>query len=86
MLLLPPTSSYKLLAKWQGTFVVTRQVGDLYHEARRTDRGDLRQIYHLNLLKRWNEVTWVELAEEDLVTEAALKAARSGPGEITPRC
>lgn len=42
------------------------------------DRGDSCQIYHLNVLKRWNEVTSVELAvsvsaEEDLGPEAAVK-------------
>ncbi len=42
------------------------------------DRGDACQIYHLNLLKRWNEGTSVGLAavvsnEDDLGPEAALK-------------
>ncbi len=52
VLVLLPTSSSKLLAKWQGPFVVTQRVGDLDYEVRRTDRGDSCQIYHLNLLKR----------------------------------
>ncbi len=43
------------------------------------DRGDSHQIYHLNLLKCWQEETSVELAvavsaEEDLGPEAAVKA------------
>ncbi len=62
VLVLLPTSSLKLLAKWQGPFVVTRRVGDLNYEVKRTDRGDSCQIYHLNLLKPWNEVTSVDLA------------------------
>ncbi len=42
------------------------------------DRGDSHQIYHFNLLKRWQEETSVELAvavsaEEDLGPEAAVK-------------
>ncbi len=78
VLLVLPTSSSKLLAKWQGPFLVTRRVGDLDYEVKRMDRGDSCQIYHLNLLKRWNEVTSVELAaavsaEEDLGPEAAVK-------------
>ncbi len=76
--MLLPTSSSKLLAKWQGPFEVTRQVGDLNYEVVRTDRSGARQIYHLNLLKKWNEVEPVMLAtvvgnEEDLRPEASLK-------------
>ncbi len=52
VLVLLPTSSSKLLAKWQGPFEVTRQVGDLNYEVVRTDRSGARQIYHLNLLKK----------------------------------
>ncbi len=82
VLVLLPTSSSKLLAKWQGPFVVTRRVGELDYEVKRTDRGDARQIYHLNLLKRWNEGTSVGLAavvsnEEDLGPEAT-QSARPG--------
>ncbi len=56
VLVLLPTSSSKLLAKWQGPFEVTRRVGDLNYEVVRTDRSGARQIYHLNLLKKWSEV------------------------------
>ncbi len=84
----------KLLAKWQGPFVVTRRVGELDYEVKRTDRGDACQIYHLNLLKRWNEGTSVGLAtvvsnEDDLGPEAALKnhpfALVSGGDHLSPR-
>ncbi len=37
VLVLLPTSSSKLLAKWQGPFVVTRRVGELDYEVKRTD-------------------------------------------------
>ncbi len=94
VLVLLSTSSSKLLAKWQGPFVVTRRVGELDYEVRRTDRGDACQIYHLNLLKRWNERTSVGLAavvsnEDDLGPEAALKnhpfALVSGGDHLSPR-
>ncbi|KAG1940831.1 hypothetical protein F2P79_016387 [Pimephales promelas] len=51
VLVLLPTSSSELLAKWQGPFEVTRRVGDLNYEVACTDRGGAHQIYHLNLLK-----------------------------------
>ncbi len=91
VLVLLPTSSSKLLAKWQGPFVVTRRVGELDYEVKRTDRGDACQIYHLNLLKRWNKGTSVGLAavvsnEDDLGPEAALQnRSLWSRGEITFR-
>ena len=62
MLVLLPTSSSKLLAKWQGPFVVTRRVGDVDYEVVRSDRGGATQIYHLNLHKAWREVASTSLA------------------------
>ncbi len=94
VLVLLPTSSSKLLAKWQGPFVVTRRVGELDYEVKRTDRGDACQIYHLNLLKRWNEGASVGLAavvsnEDDLGPEAALQhnplALVSGGDHLSPQ-
>ncbi len=78
VLVLLPTSSSKLLAKWQGPFEVTRRVGDLNYEVVRTDRSGARQIYHLNLLKKWSEVEPVMLAtavsgEDDLGPEVIAK-------------
>ncbi len=67
--------------------MVTRRVGELDYEVKRTDRGDACQFYHLNLLKRWNEGTSVGLAavisnEDDLGPEAALK---HNPLALVPR-
>ena len=62
VLVLLPTSSTKLLAKWQGPFVVTRRVGDVDYEVARTDRGESKQVYHINLLKRWNDAVPVAFA------------------------
>ncbi len=78
VLVLLPTSSSKLLAKWQGPFEVTQRVGDLNYEVSRTDRSGARQIYHLNLLKKWSEVELVMLAtaisgEDDLGPEVNTK-------------
>ncbi|XP_056605021.1 uncharacterized protein LOC130421252 [Triplophysa dalaica] len=62
VLVLLPTSSSKLLAKWQGPFEVTRRIGDLNYEVVRSDRSGAHQIYHLNLLKKWSEANTVMLA------------------------
>ncbi len=78
VLVLLPTSSSKLLAKWQGPFEVTRRIRDLNYEVIRTDRSGACQIYHLNLLKKWSEVEPVMLAtaisgEDDLGSEVNTK-------------
>ena len=65
VLVLLPTSSTKLLAKWQGPFVATRRVGEVDYEVQRTDREGAKQIYHLNLLKAWKEVVAVSLVTVD---------------------
>ena len=62
VLILIPSYSSKFLAKWQGPFVVTQQVRDVDYEVVRSDRGGATQIYHLNLLKAWKEVTAVSPA------------------------
>ncbi|XP_061882687.1 uncharacterized protein LOC133633904 [Entelurus aequoreus] len=72
-----PTSSSKLLAEWQGPFVVSRKVGDLDYEVRRCGRGLATQIYHINLLKRWRE------AEPISMVTAIAESKELGP-EVPP--
>lgn len=62
MLVLLPTLSSKLLAKWQGPFEITQQVNILDYEVVLTDWGGTHQIYHLNLLKKWGEAESMLLA------------------------
>ncbi|KAL7889579.1 hypothetical protein AOLI_G00018370 [Acnodon oligacanthus] len=61
VLVLLPTSSSKLLVKWQGPFEVTRRVGEVDYEVKQTDRGGALQVYHLNLLKSCREAVPVSL-------------------------
>nr|XP_061833255.1 uncharacterized protein LOC133617337 [Nerophis lumbriciformis] len=77
VLVLLPTSSSKLLAEWQGPFVVSRQVGDVDYEVRQCGRGLATQIYHLNLLKRWRE------AEPFSMVTAIAESEELGP-EVPP--
>lgn len=55
VLLLLPSSSSKLLAKWQGPFVVTRKMGPTTYEVLHPEKGKHKQTYHVNLLKAWEE-------------------------------
>ena len=50
-----PTSTSKLLAKWQGPCSVVRKMGPVTYEVHHPDKGKTRQTYHVNLLKEWKE-------------------------------
>lgn len=49
-----PDNIHKLLAQWQGPFQVTRKVGPVNYEVLRTRLVCRKQIYHINLLKKWH--------------------------------
>ncbi|XP_055367899.1 uncharacterized protein LOC129604626 [Betta splendens] len=55
VLLLLPTSTSKLLAKWQGPYTVVRKMGPVTYEVHHPDKGKAKQTYHVNLLKEWKE-------------------------------
>ncbi|MBN3272197.1 NYNRI protein, partial [Polyodon spathula] len=55
VLLLLPTSESKSYAKWQGPYEVIQGIGNVNYEIRQPDRQNKTQIYHINLLKPWNE-------------------------------
>lgn len=55
VLLLLPSSSSKLLAKWQGPFEVLRRMGPTTYEILHPEKGKWQQAYHVNLLKAWEE-------------------------------
>nr|XP_043871756.1 uncharacterized protein LOC122760682 [Solea senegalensis] len=55
VLLLLPSSNNKLLAKWQGPYVITRKMGPVTYEVHHPEKKKPRQKYHVNLLKEWKE-------------------------------
>uniref|UniRef100_A0A3Q1EX45 Gypsy retrotransposon integrase-like protein 1 n=2 Tax=Acanthochromis polyacanthus TaxID=80966 RepID=A0A3Q1EX45_9TELE len=55
VLLLLPSSNSKLLAKWQGPYVVIRRMGPVTYEIHHPERKRAKQTYHVNLLKEWKE-------------------------------
>ncbi len=55
VLLLLPTSTSKLLAKWQGPYTVVRKMGPVTYEIHHPDKRKSHQTYHVNLLKEWKE-------------------------------
>ncbi len=53
VLVLVPTSACKFLAQWQGPYTVTEQVGPVTYRIRQPGKRKEEQLYHINLLKRW---------------------------------
>ncbi|XP_026005285.1 uncharacterized protein LOC113010452 [Astatotilapia calliptera] len=55
VLLLLPSSNSKLLAKWQGPYIVLRRMGPVTYEIHHPGKKKPKQTYHVNLLKEWVE-------------------------------
>ena len=53
MLVLLPTESAKLFAKWQGPYEITRRVSKVDYEVNMVDKKKKLQVLHANLLKLW---------------------------------
>ena len=53
VLLLLPSSSNALEAKWLGPYTVTRKVGPVDYEIETADRRQKNKVFHVNLLKRY---------------------------------
>ena len=54
VLILLPTSSSKLLARWQGPYEVVRKCGKVNYEVKMNDRRKQRRVFHVNMLKEWH--------------------------------
>lgn len=72
VLLLLPTSDNGLLAKWQGPYEVLRKMGPTNYEISLPDRRKKSQIFHINLLRPWqekkgplSEQLWARAVEEE---------------------
>ncbi|XP_061110533.1 uncharacterized protein LOC133136803 [Conger conger] len=72
VLLLLPSSNSKLLAKWQGPYIITRKMGPVTYEVHQPEKKKPVQTYHVNLLKEWKErpiqalmVREVDMEEEE---------------------
>lgn len=61
--MLLPTSSNKLLAQWQGPYPVRKQVTPVTYQIDMTDK---RKRNHVNMLRKWNTPTGLNLwSDED---------------------
>ena len=54
VLVLLPTSTSKLLAKWQGPFQITKRMGLVNYQVDMLDRRKRFRIFHVNMLKEYH--------------------------------
>ena len=66
VLILPPTSTNKLLAEWQGPYPITKRIGQVNYEVRMTDRRKHKRIFHINMLRAWHAPTAISCWAEDI--------------------
>ena len=75
VLVLLPTNTSKLLARWHGPYKVIRRVGRVNYLVAMPERRKKEGVFHANMLKRWREpvcpgyfVTEVADEEDELET------------------
>ena len=61
VLVLLPTSTHKLLAKWQGPYPVRRSVSPVTYEIDMFDKRKRRRVFHVNMLRKWHAPTALNL-------------------------
>ena len=70
VLVLLPTRTEKLLAKWKGPYPITKKVGQVNYDIQLSDCR--KKLFHINMLKRWHEseesenACWIQDEEEEL--------------------
>lgn len=65
VLVLLPTTVDELLTWWQGLFEIVQQAGSVDYEVHCPGHRKERQIYHVNLLRAWQELEGWLLSPED---------------------
>ena len=69
VLVLLPTSTHKLLAKWMGPYPVLRKVGPVSYEVDMFDHAKRKRVFHVNMLRKWHPPAAVNLWVEGETTE-----------------
>ena len=74
VLILLPTTSNKLLAEWQGPYMITRKLGKVNYKVRMPEKRKRLKIFDANMLCEWHSPIalscWVnEVSEDDSAGE-----------------
>jgi len=79
VLLLLPTSSSKLVAEWKGPFEVVRKLNKVDYVIR---MGDKERVFHINMLKKFNERT----ETVNFASDAEISTSSDGDADATYVC
>jgi hypothetical protein len=73
VLVLLPSSTNKLLVKWQGPYPVKKVVSSVNYKVDMFDHQKRQRVFHVNMLRKWNTPTtqnfWAGETEEEPVDE-----------------
>ena len=69
VLALLPTSTSKFLAQWHGPYEVVQQVGKVNYLVDMVDRRKRKRVFHINMLRKWNEPTSTSYYTEETEAE-----------------
>jgi len=82
VLVLLPTDTSKFLAQWKGPYPVVKRVSDVLYEIDMIGTRKRHRVFHINMLKRWNEVKSLLCFEEGNVDEEILDTGVSNGGKL----
>ena len=69
VLVLLPTSTNKLLARWQGPYTITQRLGQVTYQIDMADRRKRKRTFHVNMLKKWSTPEAVANTLEEVTVE-----------------
>ena len=69
VLLLLPTESKKLFARWQGPYKVVSRIGKVNYQVEMAGRRKPKRIFHVNMLRKFHSNDFVGFVQEDGVLE-----------------
>eukprot|EP00731_Ephydatia_muelleri_P014418 Em0008g138a len=82
VLVLLPTDTSKFLAQWKGPYPVVKRVSDVLYKVDMIGTRKRHRVFHINMLKRWNEVKSLLCVEEGEADEESLDSGLSMGGKL----
>ena len=80
--MLLPTNTSKFLAQWKGPYPVVKRISDVLYEVDMIGTHKRHRVFHINMLKRWNEVKSLLYVEEGEADEESLESGLSTGGKL----
>ncbi len=69
VLVLLPTDTKKLFARWQGPYRVIKKIGKVNYQIEMTGKRKTKKIFHVNMLRQYHPSTFVGFVQETNCSE-----------------